>query len=260
MYSYDSPGTQRTRSEFTEFDLMDDEPSELVTDMLLLAGMDAVVATHRKRRSDTATGRPESSGEFARHMKDKFVLRCPQKRTEGGNRTTTHEPNVATPDNATINATVNRNFDVDRTDAGTTEANTDQIMEAFQKEVQITETNIAPEPNPDASLVNMLESDNGIDLLRELKGKYQDDPTFKSIIEKPKEFRNFEVKNDLIYLKQDEKSLLCVPKIIINGRNVHEIIISEAHSILAHLGANKTLNYLWDHIWWKDMVSDTKSY
>ena len=47
---------------------------------------------------------------------------------------------------------------------------------------------------------------------------------------------------------------------MINGRNIHEIIISEAHSVLAHLGANKTLNYLRDHVWWKEMISDIKSY
>ena len=58
----------------------------------------------------------------------------------------------------------------------------------------------------------------------------------------------------------DGKSLLCVPKLTVNGRNIHEVIISEAHSILAHLGANKTLNYLRDHVWWKSMASDTKAY
>ena len=30
--------------------------------------------------------------------------------------------------------------------------------------------------------------------------------------------------------------------------------------MLAHLGANKTLSYIRDHVWWKDMVSDTKAY
>jgi hypothetical protein len=30
--------------------------------------------------------------------------------------------------------------------------------------------------------------------------------------------------------------------------------------MLAHLGASKTLNYLRDHIWWRDMVSDTKAF
>ncbi|GAW10035.1 ribonuclease H-like partial [Lentinula edodes] len=49
-------------------------------------------------------------------------------------------------------------------------------------------------------------------------------------------------------------------RIIIDSRSVQEIIISEAHSLLAHLGASKTIDYLRDHVWWKDMVADTKSF
>ena len=30
--------------------------------------------------------------------------------------------------------------------------------------------------------------------------------------------------------------------------------------MLAHLGASKMLDYLRDQVWWKDMVSDTKSF
>jgi hypothetical protein len=37
-------------------------------------------------------------------------------------------------------------------------------------------------------------------------------------------------------------------------------VISEAHSILAHLGLRKTLDYLRDHFWWKEMVEDTRSF
>jgi hypothetical protein len=51
-----------------------------------------------------------------------------------------------------------------------------------------------------------------------------------------------------------------VPKFLINRRSAHEIIISEAHSLLAHLGVAKTIRYLQDHVWWKDMVSDTKAF
>ena len=80
------------------------------------------------------------------------------------------------------------------------------------------------------------------------------------IMDKPKDFRNFEVKDDLIYLKSNGKNLLCIPKILIKERSVHELIIAEAHSILAHLGASKTLNYLRDHVWWKTMVTDTQTY
>ena len=46
------------------------------------------------------------------------------------------------------------------------------------------------------------------------------------------------------------------PKAVIQGHSAWELVISEAHSMLAHLGANKTLDYLRDHVWWKDMVSN----
>ena len=157
MYSNDSVGTDRTRSEFTMYDVSDDEADVLQTDMILLAGMDAVVATHRASRSKNKpgaeTGRPETSKEFAQRMKDKFVLRGPQKQTEGESSPTTHNK--------------------ERSDA----------------DHDLTESNVDhDQTNPsETSLVNViLESDAGMDLLKELRGHYQNDSVFKSILEDPK--------------------------------------------------------------------------
>ena len=64
IYSGDSPGTERARSEYTEFDVLDDDDMHVSSSMVLLAGLEAVVATHRPSRlpSDGAeSGRPESS-------------------------------------------------------------------------------------------------------------------------------------------------------------------------------------------------------
>jgi hypothetical protein len=44
------------------------------------------------------------------------------------------------------------------------------------------------------------------------------------------------------------------------GRRIGEIIISEAHSLLAHLGTSKTSVYIKDHLWWPNMVQEIKSY
>jgi hypothetical protein len=44
------------------------------------------------------------------------------------------------------------------------------------------------------------------------------------------------------------------------GCQLCEIIISEAHSLLAHLGASKTTTYLKDHVWWSHMVNEVKMY
>jgi hypothetical protein len=250
IYSNDSPGTIRARSEFTEFDAMDEEPMVLVTNSVLLAGMEAVVATHRPSDLGAESGRPETSKEFAQRMKNKFVLRGPQERTKGGSGS--DEP-------LTTQQSITSDTNPDRTDVNRTDDQS--ITNVDQSADQPTaEANTASEPHDNASLVKVLETDAGINLLKELRGHYQKDPTFKSIMARPKDFRNFEVTNDLIYLKMNGKNLLCIPKITVDGRNIHEIVISEAHSVLAHLGANKTLNYLRDHVWWKDMVSDTKAY
>ena len=107
----------------------------------------------------------------------------------------------------------------------------------------------------------LLTQDNlGIDLLAELRGKYAEDQFFQVILDRPKEFRNFEIDNELVYLKENDTRVLCVPKVLVQGRSAREIIISEAHSMLAHLGANKTLDYLRDHVWWKDMVAEVKAF
>jgi hypothetical protein len=204
------------------------------------------------------SGRPETSKEFAQRMKSRFVLRGPQERTKGGSGSNKPLTTGTTQLESTSQTVLDINHSITDAiiDPSITEPNDDQSND----DQSITEVKMASEPNSETSLVNVLKHDAEVDLLKELRGHYQDDPIFKSIMDKPKDFRNFEVRNDLIYLKLNGKSLLCVPKITINGRNIYEIIISEAHSVLAHLGANKMLNYLRDHVWWKDMVSDTKAY
>jgi len=105
-------------------------------------------------------------------------------------------------------------------------------------------------PSEFPSLVDVVsESHGSIDLLRELKGKYTEDSMFKAILDKPLDYRNFVVKNGIIFLKSEKSKLLCIPKVLIDGRSTREIVISEAHLILMHLGASKTLDYLQDHVW-----------
>ena len=245
MYSNDCRGTERARSEFTSFDIMDEDPVEIGGELTLLAGMEAIVATHKPPRSKkllgAETGRPETSREFAQRMKEQFVLRGPREPTEGGKEST--KENLLPSNNGHAISSDNALDDLDH-----------------DRDNNSSEPKEASIPIPEATLVNALETEAGLNLPKELKGQYQNDPAFKMIMDKPKDFRNFEVKDDLIYLKLNGKNLLCIPKILIKERSVHELIIAEAHSILAHLGASKTLNYLRDHVWWKTMVTDTQAY
>ena len=95
LYSNDLPGTERSPSEFTSFDIMDEDKVELRNEMTMLAGMEAIVATHKPPRSKkllgAETGRPERSKEFAQRMKEQFILRGPREQTEGGKENTNKE-------------------------------------------------------------------------------------------------------------------------------------------------------------------------
>jgi hypothetical protein len=93
-----------------------------------------------------------------------------------------------------------------------------------------------------------------------LKGRYSEDKFFKTVIDKPEQYRNFEVIQGIIFLRESDRRILCIPDVKIGGQNVREIIISHSHSILAHLGTRKTLYHLRDNVWWPSMVEDVRSF
>ncbi|TFK66724.1 hypothetical protein BDN72DRAFT_771581, partial [Pluteus cervinus] len=91
----------------------------------------------------------------------------------------------------------------------------------------------------------------GLDLKTKLRSRYNEDGWFKKILDTPKEYKNFVVEDELMYLQNRDGRVLCIPAVQIDERSAREIVIDEAHSLLAHLGARKTLAYLRDVVWWK---------
>jgi hypothetical protein len=85
---------------------------------------------------------------------------------------------------------------------------------------------------------------------------------FKSIVKNPNEYKKFELDQTTgaLYLKQNSRRLLCIPDITVGDRKMREIVISEAHVILAHLGFKKTNEYLCDYVWWKSLYSDIEKF
>jgi len=102
--------------------------------------------------------------------------------------------------------------------------------------------------------------DRSVDIHQSILGRYSEDPFFKWILENPSAFKNFEVSSDRIILKDKERRALCIPDVKIGKRRVREILISHAHSILAHLGPSKTVTYLRENVWWKGMGSDVQAF
>jgi hypothetical protein len=84
---------------------------------------------------------------------------------------------------------------------------------------------------------------------------------FARVLAKPKAHRNIHQYEGLLWIADRGRQVLCIPdRVLYKGRALREIIISEAHSLLAHLGSLKTLTYLKDHVWWKSMAEDVKRY
>ena len=159
------------------------------------------------------SGRPETGAEFAACMKDKFVLKGPRERTEGGMGTMTQPPPVP----ASITSETRR---------------------------------IAPITYP-----------HDEHLLQEAKGRYKEDSFFEKILATPKVFKNFTLTEDgFIHLKLHDRIVICIPDIRIGERTLKEMIIYQAHSLLAHLGSKKTVSYLREYIWWESMVHNVAAF
>lgn len=110
--------------------------------------------------------------------------------------------------------------------------------------------------------IDLAREVSGIDVLAAVRGKYADDVFFKPIVDKPAEFKNFQYNDTerLLYLLQDDERLLCIPNAKIDDRAVREVVIAEAHRLLAHLGFRKTYDYLRSFVWWKTLLPDVRAF
>ncbi|KAJ3486050.1 hypothetical protein NLI96_g4519 [Meripilus lineatus] len=100
----------------------------------------------------------------------------------------------------------------------------------------------------------------GVPMPDSIRGRYEEDPFFREILINLKEHRHFREKDGLIFYDQEGTYLLCIPDVFIGRRRLREMIITQAHSVLAHLGAKKTIDYLKQEVWWKSMVEEIKTY
>ena len=206
MYSNDSPGTVCTWSEYTYHDVIDDNMSELVDGLLnlpVLAGIEARVATMHSTCVHRAPQPADADWEELVAV-DCFIQLCGQlcgKQKEGGSTDDALEA-------------VNRvSEDQDNGGDGKEPDNAQGIaisdgcildMEGGPNQETQTSAQV-----PGSSLVDVLAQNIiGLDLLNALQGKYSLDPAFHAILQRPNNFQNFEVVDQLVYLKESDKRIL----------------------------------------------------
>lgn len=226
LYSYDEPGTVRAHSEYTYHDVIDNDVlgTHLIS-MPVLVGLegesagvvppDVVSALNagssrpKPRRGHKVvalaeTGRPETAKEFAARTRAHFVLKGPVERKEGESTQST----LPTQQKLTICLPGRKPWS-DNADLPCLEVPLDGLVpekipnleELLDQEISNILQSIEA-LSRQTGLQSLVELINGgrepIDLLKELKGRYSEDPLFKNVLEKPKEFRNFELIDDIL--------------------------------------------------------------
>ena len=131
-----------------------------------------------------------------------------------------------------------------------------------EDEVSTEDASLKDEGRPTRSSPSMISTagDIGMQLPSGFRGRYSEDSYFRKIVSSPSDHPLFEYSDGLLYKKQGDTYLLCVPDILSGSRRVREILIRHTHSILAHLGYRKTLDALRAEVWWPEMVADTEAY
>ncbi|KAI0354527.1 hypothetical protein OH77DRAFT_1405093, partial [Trametes cingulata] len=182
------------------------------------------------------TGRPETAREFAKRIKRLTVHGPREQREEGANgENHTPSPHDQRPEPAMPAPPLQ-------------EPPQQESQQQSPDELQSNRERVSSALD---FLTYLTENTEGVDLLRTLRGRYAEDPFFRAILEQPKQFKNFRCEGGLIYLRENQRELLCVPNVLADGRSVREVVILHAHSLLAHLGTYKTLSMLRDQVWWK---------
>ena len=89
------------------------------------------------------------------------------------------------------------------------------------------------------------------DLNQVIRKFYQQDKIYSKILENPKAHAKFEVKEELIFTKNNlSRDVICIsPKAIHKGKRLIEIIIDHAHNIIGHFGQFKTSQYIRRYFW-----------
>ncbi|PSS18923.1 hypothetical protein PHLCEN_2v3139 [Hermanssonia centrifuga] len=232
LYSNDLPGTVRAASEYTVFDDDEDLPLRLASFAItvpVLVGPEgrASQATAPRRRSarlaaPAETGRPETAVEFSKRIK----------------RLVVHGPRPQRAEGAPV--------------GGTAPSVTTDLAPPIEAE---------PRTAPLLPLMDLLQyQTDGILIPDVIRGRYEEDPFFNRISQDPKHYKNFHVMDGLIILRERDVERLCIPNVLVGERNIREILISHAHSLLAHLGIYKTFGLLRDHVWWKTMGQDVRKF
>jgi hypothetical protein len=90
---------------------------------------------------------------------------------------------------------------------------------------------------------------------------YKQDSLFSKVLKNTEHHKNFEIVDNLIYTHNLTRDcVLCIPAIVHDKRQLTEIILTQSHQMLGHLGPQKTSEYIRRYYWWPCIGQDVEHY
>src|SRR6266436_9603325 len=130
----------------------------------------------------------------------------------------------------------------------------DNLEETLGGSAQNLEEIILPEEN----LRKQFEEK---DLIEAMKSGYKLSQIHQEILENPRNFKNFSIKDGLITrLGEGGTTQIVVLKGNYKRKSIQGIILENIHETLGHLGSKKMVEILCRHFWWKSMRKDTHKF
>ncbi|VDB95766.1 unnamed protein product [Peniophora sp. CBMAI 1063] len=93
--------------------------------------------------------------------------------------------------------------------------------------------------------------------LNDVKDGYTEDTLFQKIVDEPERHKAFSKTDGFLYTRNRAgDDVLCIPRAVKNGRRMTEVILTTAHTILGHMGAQRTGEYIRRFYWWPTLGRD----
>ena len=94
-----------------------------------------------------------------------------------------------------------------------------------------------------------------------IKEGYDQDKTFRKILDKPSAYPNYPVRQGIIFTRnREDEEVVCIPRAKLGKRTVTQTIIELAHTTLGHLGSQKTSEYVRRWYWWPGLGREIEKY
>jgi hypothetical protein len=106
-----------------------------------------------------------------------------------------------------------------------------------------------------------IQVEKDLDIREIIKEQYKDNPVFAKVLDKPDHHKRFVIRDKLIFTdNKDGQEVLCILHSTKAEQIATAILIENAHVVLGHFGAQKTVHYIRCWYWWPTMTKDIKAF